>query len=288
MGERSPKVFGDAMALPAVFELIRPHNCLLAGLAVLVGAIVAVGWSPPPSAALAFLVAAVVCGGGNAINDYFDREVDAINRPGRPIPSGRLAAPHALIIACLMLVGGTLLAILINPACFALAALNSLLLVLYTAELKRRGLVGNITIGYLVGSTFLFGGLAVGPLQAVGVLASMAALSTVGRELIKDVEDMPGDREIGLRTLPLTHGVRVTTWLAAVFIAAAIALSPLPLWLGIFGGAYLALVLIAIAFFVSGAVLVIKEPGVRSASRASLACKVGMGFGLLAFLAGAI
>jgi len=185
-----------------------------------------------------------------------------------------------------MLAGGALLAIAINPACFALAAFNSLLLALYTSKLKRRGLVGNLAIGYLVGSTFLFGGLAVGPVQAVGILASMAALSTVGRELIKDVEDMPGDREMGLRTLPLTHGARVATWLAVPFIAAAIALSPLPWWLDLLSGAYLALVLVAVACFAVGAILIAKEPGIRSASRASLACKLGMGFGLLAFLAG--
>jgi len=269
-----------------VLELIRPHNCLLAGLAVLVGAIVSAGGSPPPLVALAFLVAAVVCGGGNAINDYFDREVDAINRPGRPIPSGRLSASNALIIACFMLAGGALLATAINPACFALAAFNSFLLILYTSKLKRRGLVGNLAIGYLVGSTFLFGGLAVGPLGAVGILASMAALSTVGRELIKDVEDMPGDREMGLRTLPLTHGVHVATWLGVLFIAAAIALSPLPWWLGLLRGAYLAPVLAAITFFVLGVIFVVREPSVQSASRASLAYKLGMGFGLLAFLAG--
>jgi len=128
-----------------------------------------------------------------------------------------------------MLASGALLSIAINLPCLALAALNSILLALCTGKLKRRGLAGNLAIGYLVGSTFLFGGLAVGPLGAVGILASMAALSTIGRELIKDVEDMPGDRELGLRTLPLTHGVRVATWLAMLFIAAAMTLSPLPL-----------------------------------------------------------
>ena len=275
------------MTLPAALELIRPHNCLLAGLAVVVGAIVSAGGGPPSSAVLAFLVAALVCGGGNAINDYFDREVDAINRPARPIPSGRLSANHALLIACLMLACGSLLAISINPACFALASFNSLLLVFYTGELKRMGLVGNLTIGYLVGSTFLFGGLAVGPLGAVGVMASMAALSTIGRELIKDVEDMPGDRELGLRTLPLTHGVKVTTLLAVAFIVAAIWLSPVPWWLGMLGRAYLALVLVGIVFFVAGVILAVKEP-MRFASSASLACKVGMGFGLLAFLVGVL
>jgi len=278
------------MRLPASLELVRPHNCVLASVAVLVGMIVAVASRdiPRPQALFAFAVAVLICGGGNAINDYCDRKIDAINRPGRPIPSGRLEASHALVIGRSLFMMGVLLAIPLGAPCIILAILNSMILAFYAAELKRLGLVGNLTVGYLVGSTFLFGGLAVKKLQAAGILAAMAALSTVGRELIKDIEDMKGDRKIGLKTFPLHHGPRATAALAIVFIAGAIALSPLPYLLELFGTTYLALVTISVLTLIGAAIIVAQSQKPKAASRASLVCKVGMGIGLLAFLAGAI
>jgi geranylgeranylglycerol-phosphate geranylgeranyltransferase len=235
----------------------------------------------------------MICGGGNAINDYCDRKIDAINRPGRTIPSGRLKAGHALTIGRSLFMIGVVLAISLGTPCIALAVLNSLVLALYAAEVKRIGLVGNLTVGYLVGSTFLFGGLAVTnlqavSLQAVSILAVMAALSTIGRELIKDIEDMKGDKKIGLETFPLRHGIRATAALAIVFIAAAVALSPLPYLLELFGVAYLIPVIISVLIFIGAATIVARNQKPKAAGRAALACKVGMGFGLLAFLAGVI
>ena len=286
------------MRLPASLELVRPHNCLLAGVAVLVGMIVAVisHDMPLPQAALAFVVAAMICGGGNATNDYCDRKIDAINRPGRPIPSGRLKAGQALATGRSLFMIGVLLAIPLGTSCIILAIVNSLVLAFYAARLKHLGLIGNLTIGYLVGSTFLFGGLAVKnvprlqaiSLQSVSVLAAMAALSTIGRELIKDIEDMKGDKKIGLKTFPLGHGTRAAAVLAIVFIAAAVALSPLPYLLDFFDVVYLAPVILSVLIFIGAAAIVARSQKSKAAGRASLACKVGMGFGLLAFLAGAI
>ncbi|KUO40601.1 MAG: hypothetical protein AVW06_02340 [Hadesarchaea archaeon DG-33-1] len=286
------------MRLPASLELVRLHNCLLAGVAVLVGMIVAVISRdiPLPQAALAFIVAVIICGGGNAINDYCDRKIDAINRPGRPIPSGRLEPGQALATGRSLFMIGVLLAIPLGTPCIILAIVNSLVLAFYSARLKHLGLIGNLTIGYLVGSTLLFGGLAVKnvprlqaiSLQSVSIFAAMAALSTIGRELIKDIEDMKGDKKIGLKTFPLRHGTRAAAALAIVFIAAAVALSPLPYLLDLFDVVYLAPVILSVLIFIGAAAIVARSQKSKAASRASLACKVGMGFGMLAFLAGAI
>jgi geranylgeranylglycerol-phosphate geranylgeranyltransferase len=241
----------------------------------------------------------MICGGGNAINDYCDRKIDKINRPERPIPSGRLKAGHALVIGRFLFMIGVLLSVQLGELCIILAILNSLVLAFYAAELKRISLVGNLTVGYLVGSTFLFGGLAAKSapkfqtnqavsIQAVGILAAMAALSTIGRELIKDIEDMKGDKKIGLKTFPLRHGTRAAAALAIAFIAAAIALSPLPYLLNLFGNVYLVLVTISVLIFIWAAATVAKSQNPKAAGLASLACKVGMGLGLLAFLADVI
>jgi geranylgeranylglycerol-phosphate geranylgeranyltransferase len=281
------------MKLPALIDLVRLHNCVLAGIAVLVGMIVAVASKDIVlhQAAFAFVVAVLICGGGNATNDYYDREIDKINRPERPIPSGKLKARDALLIGGGLFILGVLLSILLNVPCVILAVMNSIVLAFYAAHLKRLGLVGNLIIGYLVGSTFLFGGLAAKnapKLQALGVLSAMAAVSTVGRELIKDIEDMKGDSKIGLKTFPLSHGPRLAAALAIVFIVAAIVLSPVPYLLDLFGKFYLTLVMISVLIFIGAAVIVARDQSPEVAGRASLACKVGMGIGLIAFLAGAI
>jgi geranylgeranylglycerol-phosphate geranylgeranyltransferase len=281
------------MRLPASLDLVRLHNCVLAGIAVLVGMIVAVASSDIMlhQAAFAFAVAVLVCAGGNATNDYYDRKIDRINRPERPIPSGRLKARDALLIGGGLFTIGIVLSILLGVPCIVLAVVNSVVLAFYAAALKRLGLVGNLIVGYLVGSTFLFGGLAAKnapKLQALGILAAMAAVSTVGRELIKDIEDMKGDSKIGLKTFPLSYGPRVAAALAIVFISAAIVLSPVPYLLNLFGIYYLTLVMISVIIFIGAAIIVAREQKPTVAGRASLACKVGMGIGLIAFLVGAI
>ncbi len=283
------------MPLPPTLELVRPLNCVLTGVAVLIGAVVAVGGADIPGITLisAFAAAALVAGGGNAINDYFDRKIDRINRPERPIPSGRIEASEALKTAQVLLVFGIAFTVFLNPYCVVLAGFNAFVLATYAWGLKRRGLIGNIAIGYLVGSTFLFGGLATeslraGPIipTALLVLVLMAALSTAGRELIKGIQDMPGDRKLRFKTFPLRYGAGKAAALAIGFMGAAIALSPLPYLLRIFELQYLAAVVISIAAFIAAAVIIARSRTPKSAGQASLACKIGMGLGLLAFLVG--
>ncbi|MFH1821314.1 MAG: geranylgeranylglycerol-phosphate geranylgeranyltransferase [Methanobacteriota archaeon] len=291
------KMEDETISLSTSLELVRPLNCLFTGVAVIIGAVVTFGGPDVQWVVLApsFAAAALVAAGGNAINDYYDREIDGINRPERPIPSGRMNAKTARNIAGLLFVIGISLTVFLNLYCFALAALNSLVLTLYAWRLKRKGLSGNIAIGYLVGSSFLFGGLAT--ISTMGrailpnellVLVLMAALSTVGRELIKAIQDMQGDQKLGLRTFPLTHGAGKAAVVSAIFIAAAIVLSPLPYLLGIFGWYYLATVAISIAAFIAAVMIIAYSQERMAAKRASLACKVGMGLGLLAFLLGAL
>jgi len=286
---------GERVHLSAAIELTRPHNCLLAGAAVAVGAIVASGGFSSlelAKIALAFAVACVISGAGNAINDYSDRKIDATNKPWRPIPSGRIDERAALSLSIGLFVVGIAVSSLVNLPAFLLACFNSLVLVAYACHLKRCGLAGNIAIGYLVGSTFLFGGLTVGEVGAVGgavgVLSAMAALSTAGRELVKDVEDMPGDRKLGARTFPIKHGERAAAALSGALVLAAVLLSPLPYLLGILGWQYLWIVFCSVVVFVVGSALMIHDPARETAGRVSFMYKLAMGIGLLAFLVGAL
>ena len=231
-----------------VVELARPANCVAAAVLTVTGAFVAgIGAAIVPTA-LAAVTTGVAVAAGNAINDYFDRDIDAINRPDRPIPRGAVSTRGALAFAATLFVVAVGLAVRLPIAAVAIAAINLVALVTYTTVFKGTPGLGNALVSYLVGSTFLFGGAAVGSLGGLDaplVLGVLAALSTFTRELIKDVEDVVGDREAGLRTLPIAVGERRSLWVGAASLGVAIAISPAPYLLGTFGAVYLAIVAVA-------------------------------------------
>jgi geranylgeranylglycerol-phosphate geranylgeranyltransferase len=231
--------------LRGIVELARPGNCVAAGALTATGAFVAGVEGDLAAAAAAAVTTALAVAAGNAINDYFDREIDAVNRPDRPIPRGAVPPRTALATAGAWFLLAVAVAALLPPLALAIAAVNLVALVTYTSLFKGTPGLGNALVAYLVGSTFLFGGAAVGSPRAVVVLAALAGLSTFTREVIKDVEDVAGDREEGLTTLPVAVGERTALWVGAAALAVAVAVSPLPYLTGTLGGAYLAVVAVA-------------------------------------------
>jgi geranylgeranylglycerol-phosphate geranylgeranyltransferase len=240
---------GTAERVRGLVELTRPVNAVAAGVLTFIGAFVAVGSSLPTVPVLAAVVATVLAtGAGNAINDYFDREIDRINAPDRPIPRGAVSPRGALVFSvALFLVAVALVLTLLPLLAIGIAVFNLLALITYTEVFKGLPGVGNALVAYLGGSTFLFGTAAVWPvdttvLASVVVLFLLAALSTLAREIVKDVEDVAGDREEGLNTLPIAVGERRALVLAAVLLVVAAVASPVPYLLGTFGVAYLVVV----------------------------------------------
>jgi len=253
---------------------------MMAAAAAIIGLAIA-GGLEPGGTALIFFTVFLITGAGNAINDYYDREIDAINRPERPIPSGRVSARKAFNYSMALFVVGCLFAGLVNQICLAVAAFNSVLLFLYARNLKAMPLAGNITVAFLTGSTFLFGGAASG---AAGLLANkipflLSFLVSMSREIAKDIEDMAGDRQGGARTLPILAGERAAAALAAAFALAAVGLG----FLAPFGRAYLAIVAVADLFFL----LSVQKIARGDATGSQKALKKGMAVALMAFLAAA-
>lgn len=257
--------------LRGLVELTRPGNAVAAGLLTLVGAFVAgldaesagVLLDTPPEVRAAAAVAATVLavGAGNAVNDYFDRAIDRINAPGRPIPRGAVSPRGALLFAAALFALAVTLALLLPPLAVGIALANLLALVAYTELFKGLPGVGNAVVAYLGGSTFLFGGAAVGgSLAAVAVLFALAALSTFAREVVKDVEDVAGDRSEGLATLPIAYGEHAALLAASLALGLAVLASPAPYLLGTFGVAYLLAVVPADAVMVAGAYWSFSDP----------------------------
>ena len=226
-------------------ELTRPGNCVAAGVLTAIGAFVAGIGDAGEVTVIAVVTTVLAVAAGNAINDYFDREIDAINRPDRAIPRGAVSPRGALGFSTFLFAAAVVLAAQLPLAAIVIAAVNLVALVTYTTVFKGTPGLGNALVAYLVGSTFLFGGAAVGDLETPVVLAALAGVSTFTREVIKDVEDIAGDREEGLRTLPIAIGERESLWLASGVLGVAVVASPIPYLLGTFGAAYLLLVVVA-------------------------------------------
>jgi len=268
----------------ACLELTRPGNAVAAGLLTFIGAFVAGGVTAAPGAVVAAVVATVTAtGGGNAINDYFDREIDAINRPDRPIPRGDISARGALWFSLALFAVAILAALTLPAVAIGIAVFNFLALVAYTELFKGLPGVGNVLVGYLTGSTFLFGGAAVGdPLGAVA-LFGLAAVATLTREIVKDVEDIDGDREEGLRTLPIVIGERRSLLVGLIAMVGAVAASVWPYHVGTFGIVYLAVVIPA-----DGLMLWATLRGFSDPAASQRWIKRGMLLAAVAFVAGRV
>ena len=272
-----------------LLRIMRPGNVLLSALALVAAGFVAVGPGSLPQAATQLARAAgaaMLCvGGGNTLNDWFDRETDRTNHPQRVLPRGELSPQTALNWGRLLLLTGLLVAglLLDNPLPLAIAAVAIALLLAYELRLKATGLPGNVTVGLLAGGLFLYGGAATGTPGATLWLAGLAALATLSRELLKDVQDLAGDSD--RRTLPARIGPAATLQLATVVLLLAVALSltAYAQFDGRGATAYLALVILADGWMLNGCRLALA--GDPRAGQQAL--KQGMGVAMLAFIAGA-
>ena len=242
-------------------ELTRPGNAIVAGVLTFIGAYVAGGVGAYPAETVAAVGATVLAvGAGNAINDYFDRDIDRINQPERAIPRGAVSPQGALVFSVVLFLAAVGLALTLPLVALAIAAVNLVALITYTEYFKGLPGVGNALVAYLGGSTFLFGGAAVGGLEATIVLFALAALATFAREVIKDVEDLEGDREEGLNTLPIAIGERRALLLGAAVLLVGVLASPLPYLLGDFGVVYLLVVGPAVGLMLFAMVRSFEDP----------------------------
>jgi geranylgeranylglycerol-phosphate geranylgeranyltransferase len=265
-----------------LLELTRPVNVIAASVLTFIGAFVAGGVTTHPFAVAAAVAATgFAVGAGNAINDYFDREIDRINQPGRAIPRGAVSPRGALVFSVALFIGAVALAVTLPVAALAIAGINLVALVAYTELFKGLPGLGNALVAYLVGSTFLFGSAAVGEIGPAVVLFVLAAVATLTREIIKDVEDLEGDREEGLNTLPIAIGERRALVVAAILLVVAVLASPFPYLLGYFEETYLLLVVPANALMLYAAYESFEDP---TAGQSHL--KYGMFLAAVAFVAG--
>jgi len=199
-------------------KLMKPITWFGAGWAFLCGAIAsgATEWTLPVVGHVilgALMAGPVLTGFSQVINDYFDRDVDAINEPDRPIPSGDITLPQVALMVVLLGVAGTALALYLGVGVFRLAAVGFVLAALYSAppvRAKRNGWVGNgmVAISY-EGLAWMAGHLTFAALTPASiVIALLYSFGTHGIMSINDYKSIEGDRASGIRTIPVIYGTQ--------------------------------------------------------------------------------
>lgn len=270
----------------ALLRLVRAPNLLIAAGGVLAGGWIALGSVVLPKELMLAAISGMALGAaGNTWNDVCDAAADRVNRPGaRPLAEGRVTRGTADLIVFVGSLLGLGTAGLVS-GWQLLAALAALVVMLaYSPVLKPRPVLGNAAVAAVAGSPPFYGALAVGAPAAGIVPWVLAAWLHFVREIVKDVEDETGDRNIGRRTLPITVGRRPAQVVAAgagmLFIPASLLL---PLSAG-YGGAYFLIALVAqMATLIAATWLLLGR-----VDRVSALLKSAMVIGLVALVAGKI
>ena len=281
-------VLSSASRAGALVELFRPVNGLLAAAAVLVGAFVSRSptfWWPALAGAVSAFAAA---GAANALNDRLDLVSDRINRPGRPIPSGRLSQADATVAACVSGLVSVGLAAVIGAGAVTLAIIWLVLTALYSRFLKGVPIAGNAAVALVAATPFLMGGLSQGKYLLVTIPCVLAFFIHLAREIVKDVEDIAGDEAAGLRTFAVRRGASASFAVVRGTLIVLMALAALPFAFRVYGWGY-ASVLVVIDVVLVRLMVSMKANSERAGlRRPSNVLKAVMALGLLAFIVGVL
>lgn len=271
-----------------IIEITRPLNAIITFAVVIVSAIISSdSYGMTNTIFFAGLSASLVTAAANIINDYFDFEIDKINKPNRPLPSGRLNKNSAISIYVILTVISLPLSFQISTNALLIVIITTLLLFFYSKIFKSIPLVGNTVVAVCAALAFVFGGLAVENWQAAIVPTVFAFFITLIRELLKDIEDLDGDLRNGIITFPGKFGQNKTKKLILMFSILLISSTFYPFITEIYKIEYFVIVLLLVDLILIKFLLIIFSKNfTNNISQLSLLLKVVMIFGLFAIFMG--
>ena len=269
-------------------KIIRPLNCIITFFTVIVAAFIASENSFQFDLVLSgAFAAALTAAGGNVINDYFDIEIDRIAHPTRQLVTGKILKTQALSFYLVLNAAAIIISFFINAIVLGIVFLSIVLLFLYSFSLKRLILFSNFIIAWLTGIVFLFGGIIVGNAQAAVIPAIFAFLINFIREIVKDIQDMDGDRNSGVITFPAKYGVAKTKNIIIILTLTLILLTLYPFIFNYYRIEYFVAVMIIVnpllVYFMKS---IVKDYSKDTLQRMSAILKLSMVFGLIAIYLG--
>ena len=270
-------------------RLIRPLNCIVMSFAIIVGAsLTGLGNMHWQNLLFGTLTAFTLTGAAMAVNDYYDFDIDKINEPNRPIPSGKVSLKAALLATVILTFVGFVFAYAVSLLCLVFAIAAWAIMVAYSTFGKRSGFVGNLLVSACIAAPFLYGSLIALNWIQVSILlfASMAFLSNTGREVAKGIVDVQGDSAHNIKTLAVVSGERKAAFVAAFLFIFAVGLSPIPLIFNLVSFWFVPFVLVTDAGLIWCSTSLIKNPSRVNARKIKKIVLFLFIFGLLAFIFG--
>ncbi len=224
------------------------------------------------------------------INDYYDRTIDAINEPSRPIPSGLISTREALSLFFTVSIIGFVFAYFTSVLCLLVACISWIIVVVYVTVGKKSGLPGNFLVSTCVAIPFIYGSIIALDtiVSSVLIFAFMAFLSNTGREITKGIVDVKGDKTEGVKTIATIFGSKSAAYVAVVFYLLAVFLTPIPIILRLVSIWFIPLIVVTDVAFLVFSVLLLRDYSRKNAKKIKnfiLFCFI---LGLLSFLVGVI
>ena len=301
------------MKVKPFITIMRPANPIFGSLTAIIGVLTTnyfiivnfglVRWTIPELFLVLFFSALTyifMAAAGNVVNDIYDLEVDKVNRPDRPLPSGQITLRQAKVWTVILILLSLLFSVFTVPYSFigiwtvVLAALFALVGLAYAAKGKVMGIWGNFTVAISFAFGLFYGSLVtylyIPPVIFVYFLTAASVLQ--GREIIKGIEDIEGDALRDVQTIARKYGIRRAAILAGTCNVIGIVSFLTPwianiLGLNWTGQLYIVLMIPASLCVAISAILILRNAEER-ASRASFFDKIGAYLGLLTFLLGSI
>ncbi len=281
--------------LNSFFKLVRIEHAVMYAIAVIIGAVLVGGTNAVTEMVLiGALVSVFLEFGAFSLNDYIDIKADRINRrTDRPLVTGEISPKAALFIGLFSFLIANLVALFYLPIqAFYIVFLFTILSLAYDFILKNMPLIGNIIIALTMAVPFFFGAfifsieanLSSAQFQPALCLSAIAFFVGLGREIIKDIEDMKGDQSTGGKTLPILIGKKNAARFAVLLFSISIILSLVPFFTFFSGKLLYLTVLITDAMLLDVSMHVLKDQSIQNLRKARKMTLIAIGVGLLSFL----
>lgn len=286
------------MRIKDAFEILRPINCLMGSLTIIIGLLNTKIGIPFEQLVINLIFGVItyffLAGSGMVINDIYDIEIDKINRPTRPIPRGAISLRQAKLLYTLYFLTGISLSI-INSIIFNLGMLNIMIAILfgfigwiYAKWGKKSGFLGNVIVSISFSIGMLYGAILNNSVIPNYIyfffLTSFSLL--LSREIIKGCEDIEGDKTEGVRTLAIRLGIKKSTYFSIIFSWTAIIFFILPVITPIINPLLFLIFMIFGLTVVFYAIIIMLKKTLeqRDFKKISLLLKIGAFLGLIAFI----
>lgn len=262
------------------------------GIGVMSGYIIASGRISFSVELLAgIMVAAIFTAFANVTNDVVDYEIDKINQPHRPLPSGEITRELAIYYSIFLLILGLFTSIFTKNIWFILIPpIIAVVTILYNVYLKKYGFIGNVVVSFLVALSLVGGSLiAVKYVTSyIVIFSSMAFFANLGREVHKGIVDMEGDITRGIRTVAIVKGERYAKAVATFFYVLAVILSIIPAIQGLTNEYYLVMVPVVALLFLSSSLNLWKTSDKDALRKEKDKVRIWMLLAMFAFIVGGL